>query len=219
MESRKLDEANWDKRPVSSNRGFNPLVHIAKFIEEIFPNFETGFFVKEDLEDRKIHEGYETLLKSDLEDLDRWNDANAERFSIVPNGVDGKLMWEDNYLCIRPKKWGDLRRRQVMYESQVRYNAARRGKAADIQQQLGARGLALGSELVESANPMPPEIFSEGEDKKDVYQNAIQERNDAQQKLVVDMQNMPRGPQPGPQTENARRGRGRPKGSHNKPKD
>ena len=219
MESRRLDPNNWENRPVSSNRGFNPLVHIAKYIEDVLPGFEVGFFIKEDLEDRRIHEGYECLLKNDIESLDKWNESTAERFSIVPNGADGKLMWEENFICVRPKKWGELRRRQVAYESQVRYHAVRRGKAAEILQTLGVKGLDIGSELTESGSATPPEFYTEGEDKGDVYRNAMIEKQKAQQKMAIDLQNMPKDIPVGPPPEIARRGRGRPVGSKNKPKE
>src|SRR3972149_2667724 len=160
METRKLDKSMWDKVPVDSNRGFNVHVHLTEFLKQIFPGFEFGFFVKDDLEQRRTTEGYEPINLEYWNDVQQWNQKVAFRHGLTPEAATGLIMQDKNYVCLRPLEWGQRRREQISREENARYQAARRGKAAVIKDR-APEGISVGSSLVETVNAVPPEVFHE----------------------------------------------------------
>ncbi len=175
MEVRKLDPSFWDKVPVESNRGFNVQEHLAKFLAQVFPGFVFGFFTKDDLEHRRVMEGYEPISKEYWEAVQPWNDKTAFRHGM--HLQDGVIMQDKNYVCARPLEWDKRRRDQVNREENAKFQAARRGKAAVIQDR-SPEGVFIGSSIVQTANVIPPEVYKEpdtpDEDLKgiDVFTNA-----------------------------------------------
>lgn len=215
METRKLEKAMWDKVPVESNRGFNVHVHLTEFLRQIFPGFEFGFFVKDDLEHRRTNEGYEPLSLEYWNDVQQWNEKVAFRHGMHPETVTGLIMQDKNYICLRPIEWGNRRREQISREENERYQAARRGKAAMIKDR-APDGVSVGSSLVETVNVVPPEVFHEpdipSEDLKgmDVFTNV---NTGGSLQVTVDIPKQPEKPAVVvPEKKKA----GRPKGSKNK---
>ncbi len=218
MESiKKLDESLWDTIPTASGRGMNPLAHLTKFLETIIPGFEFGLFTEDDLEDRRINEGYVVLTREQWEAIAPWNEKTAFRYNIKEN--KGALMWNKNFICARPKKWGELRRQKLQSEPDMRYEAARRGKAAVIKDQ-SPDGISVGSSIVETVSMVPPEAFKEPdspiEDLKNpdgslpgIFTNAPE---GGEMKVVVDIPKAVETPVP----QIVPRKRGRPKGSKTK---
>lgn len=172
-----LDRSFWDKKPVNTGRGFNKFEMLGEYLRKCFPGWEFGVFSEDDIEDRRAIEGYIVLTPQHLRGAqDGWNSEVAVRFGL--REVDGGLMIgrrEDKlFICARPLDWGKQRRQQIFAESELSYDRARLGKAAEIKRQIGG-GVDLGTSLVETSSQVPPESFNEGSNEDhSVYVNADQ---------------------------------------------
>lgn len=160
MEAIKLDAKIWEKIPLASNRGFNPMVHLTEVIEKTFPGFTAGFFSEDDLEARRVTEGYVILTPVHWADHSEYNEKVALRFGLTEK--NGGLTWRGLYICVRPKDWGERRRRQIMKESEDRFAIAGNAKAREVASEATknrAGRLDTGSAFSEVHTPAPPESY------------------------------------------------------------
>jgi len=114
----KRDETYWEKLdPVkaASKRGFNAIVELPKLLTEAYPDIfkdkTLGFFIEDDLPDRKS-KGWDHLTTSYFPDTDDFNRAMPLRFGISVEGINVK--YKDYFLMYQPKWW-----REKFLEAQV----------------------------------------------------------------------------------------------------
>lgn len=176
----KLDPSFWDRIPVASAKGFNPMVHLRTAVETAFPDFTLGLFSEEDLENRRVHEGYVVLTRAHWPESEDWNNKVALRYGLKE--TDGGLTWKNLFLCVRPTDWGERRRKKVMLESEERFALAADAKAREVAQSVGKPGLDTGSAHSEIRTPQPPELYQDGswdakEASQDVYDSATKAKS------------------------------------------
>lgn len=171
METLKLDPMIWDKFPIQSNRGINPLVVIEEVMKGVFPWAKVGFYSAEDLDHRMRAEGYVVVTPAHWAYESEWNDNVALRYGLKV--INGGLAWNEMFLCVRPKDLDAKRHAYTMQESEDRYAVAADAKAREIQTAVGVK---TGSSSIETYSPIPPTAFgsegNEDEAETDVTTNA-----------------------------------------------
>jgi len=186
MNPMKLDKTIWDKIPVNSSKGFDPLFYLAQVIEKTFPGFEPGFFSDEDVESRRVEEGYIVLTKEHWVDVADWNERVALRYGIREE--NGGLRWKNLYICVRPKDWGARRQAKKIQESEERFAVAATAKAREIASVAHGPGvLDTGAAKVETHSPQPPELYADSgwdgsEASQEVFENATKSKPEPVQK-------------------------------------
>jgi hypothetical protein len=173
MEYVPMNKDLWAKKQIKSNSLVDPYRAASQYLAVVFPGWTFAFFTGEDVEKRRLDEGYIVIVPDHFKEAKQeWNSEVSMRVGFKEK--DGGIMLGDCYVCGRPLDWDKKRRRQVQRESEDRYSLAARGRASMVKDKVGG-GVEIGASFTETQSNAAPWDFTEGsrgEDGKAEYTNA-----------------------------------------------